>query len=157
MARIDWLTIETEYRGTTTSINKMALNHGISDGAIRKQAKKNGWIRDSGELRRSLVKDKLDGITRDSTGYAVRTLIEQSAEQDVIDMSDGLAVARGSIKKLLVMIEICEEAKEVKIILEANKIAIDTIRRIRGLDAEVEVSTDSWEMHLRSIEDAQND
>lgn len=148
----NWLGIETEYRGTQTPVLQIAKQHGISEGAIRKRAKKEGWVRDSGQLKRALVESKLAGITNASTRYEVRTLIEESAEQDAADMRDGLLVARTSIKKLLVMVELCEEPKNVKIILEANKVAIETIRRVRGLDVEVGQPGESWEDLLRQME-----
>lgn len=133
----DWLGIETEYRGTKTPVLQIAKTYGVTEGAIRARAKKEGWVRDNGKLKRALVDSKLAGITKNSTNYEVRNLIEQGAEQDAADMRDGLAVARSSIKKLLVLIDGCEDPKEIKVVVEANKIAIETIRRIRGLDESV--------------------
>lgn len=134
----EWLNIETEYRGTKTPVLQIAKTHGLSEGAIRKRAKKEGWVRDNGQLKRALVESKMAGITNDSTRNEVRTLIEQSADQDATDMNNGLAVARGCLCKLLILTETCEDPKEIKVILDANKTATDTIRRIRGLDEESE-------------------
>jgi predicted nucleic acid-binding protein len=148
---IDWVAVEAEYRATKNSVNQIAKNNNLTEGTIRLRAKKCGWVRITGDLNRKLVESKMVGITDQTTNYEARILIEQSAEQDALDMMDGLAVARKSIKTLTALVEVCEDAKEVKVILEANKIAIDTIRRIRGLDVESEKKDDSWEIHLKRI------
>lgn len=46
---IDWPEIEREYRATTRSIRDIATWFGISEGAIRKQAKKGKWVRSAQE------------------------------------------------------------------------------------------------------------
>jgi hypothetical protein len=45
-----------------------------------------------------------------------------------------LKVSRACIRNLLVIAEHSMDAKEIKVIAEANKVAVETIRRIRGLD-----------------------
>lgn len=151
---VDWLNIETEYRGTTTSVLQIAKAHAISEGAIRARAKREGWVRDNGKLRRSLVASKMAGITNKNTNYDIRNLIEQSADQDATDMNTGLAVARGCLCKLLILTETCEDPKEIKIILDGNKTATETIRRIRGLDEESDERTgDVVTMSRKTLED----
>jgi hypothetical protein len=63
------------------------------------------------------------------------------ATQDVADMNTGLAVARKSMQKLLAMVDAVDQPKEVKLIVEANKIAVETIRKIRALDDDAEGAT----------------
>lgn len=46
---IDWVGIEEDYRGTTRSIREIAAWFSISEGAIRKRAKKEGWGREAVE------------------------------------------------------------------------------------------------------------
>lgn len=151
---VDWLGIETEYRGTTTSVLQIAKTHMISEGAVRARAKREGWVRDNGKLRRSLVVSKMSGITNQATNYDIRNLIEQSANQDAADMNTGLAVARGCLCKLLVLTETCDEPKQIKVILDANKTATETIRRIRGLDEETdERARDVTTMSVKELEE----
>ncbi len=42
---VDWAEIERDYRAGTMSIRELAAWYGISDTAIRKRAKKDGWER----------------------------------------------------------------------------------------------------------------
>jgi len=43
MAKPDWEAIEREYRAGDSSIRALAEKHGVSDTAIRKKAKAEGW------------------------------------------------------------------------------------------------------------------
>lgn len=55
MAATDWEAIEREYRAGQLSIREIAREHGLSDGAIRKRAKAEGWQRDlSGQVRQAV-------------------------------------------------------------------------------------------------------
>lgn len=130
----DWIAIETEFRGTATPVLQIAKEHGVTEGAIRARAKKHGWVRDSGKLKRALVGSKLDGVTKSSTNYEVRNLIEEGAERDAQDMRAGLEVSRSCVSRLLEMVATADGPRDIKMIVEANKGAIETIRRIRGLD-----------------------
>lgn len=42
---IDWVEIERDFRTGTMSVREMAKWYGVSEGAIRKRAKANGWER----------------------------------------------------------------------------------------------------------------
>lgn len=42
---VDWAEIERDYRAGTMSIRELAAWYGISDTAIRKRAKRDGWTR----------------------------------------------------------------------------------------------------------------
>jgi len=42
---VDWVEIERDYRAGTMSIRELAAWYGISDTAIRKRAKRDGWAR----------------------------------------------------------------------------------------------------------------
>ncbi len=42
----DWERIELDYRAGVRSLREIAAEHGISEGAIRKRAKRDGWVRD---------------------------------------------------------------------------------------------------------------
>jgi chaperonin GroEL (HSP60 family) len=132
----DWLSIESEYIAGEKSVNAIAIEHGVSEGAIRAKAKKNGWIRSAAKTKRELVSNAMAGITKGVANVNIRNLIDAEAEQDVQDMQDCLTVARACVKRLYGMVSVCEEPKDIKIIVDANKSAMETIRRIRGLDDE---------------------
>lgn len=44
-AKTDWVAVEGDYRETRKSIREIGRSHGISEAAIRKRAKAEGWSR----------------------------------------------------------------------------------------------------------------
>jgi len=69
MAGHDWEAIEAEYRAGQMSVRAIASAHGLSEGAIRKRAKAEGWVRALAEKVRAAVRERLvraDG-TQDGT------------------------------------------------------------------------------------------
>ncbi|MEL6575036.1 MAG: hypothetical protein AAFQ81_04015 [Pseudomonadota bacterium] len=56
--RFDWEAIEREYRAGQLSIMEIARRFGLTDAAIRKRAKRDGWTRDLGDDVRRRIKDK---------------------------------------------------------------------------------------------------
>ncbi|GJE00568.1 hypothetical protein [Methylobacterium isbiliense] len=57
--RFDWEAIEAEYRAGQLSLREIAKRHGISDTAIRKRAKAEGWTRALADKVREAVREKL--------------------------------------------------------------------------------------------------
>lgn len=85
MTRPDWEAIESAYRAGVMSLREIASQHGISDTAIRKRAKKEGWSRDLAAkiqakaddlVRRREVRTKV----RSENATSERELIEANAE-----------------------------------------------------------------------------
>ncbi len=85
MAKPDWEAIESAYRAGVMSLREIASQHGISDTAIRKRAKKEGWSRDLAAkiqakaddlVRRREVRTKV----RTENATSERELIEANAE-----------------------------------------------------------------------------
>ncbi|HCI6016948.1 TPA: hypothetical protein NPN82_004287 [Klebsiella quasipneumoniae subsp. similipneumoniae] len=60
MAKPDWEAIETAYRAGVMSLREIAAQHGISEGAIRKRAKRDDWSRDLA----AKVKERADDLVR---------------------------------------------------------------------------------------------
>ncbi|OCG46009.1 hypothetical protein A9G28_11050 [Gilliamella sp. Fer1-1] len=60
MIKPDWEAIESAYRAGVLSIREIASKNGITDGAIRKRAKKENWSRDLSEK----IKNKSDELVR---------------------------------------------------------------------------------------------
>ncbi|EHE2154993.1 hypothetical protein KG918_004462 [Salmonella enterica] len=85
MAKPDWEAIETVYRAGVMSLREIASHHGISEGAIRKRAKRDDWSRDLN----ARIQQKADDLVRkQEVRKTVRTeteltecvLIEATAE-----------------------------------------------------------------------------
>lgn len=85
MARPDWEAIESAYRAGVMSLREIASQHGISEGAIRKRAKRDEWSRDLN----AKVKERADDLVRKAevrkqvrseTTLSERVLIEATAE-----------------------------------------------------------------------------
>jgi len=85
MAKPDWEAIETAYRAGVMSLREIASQNGISEGAIRKRAKRDEWSRDLN----AKVKERADDLVRKAevrkqvrseTVLSERVLIEATAE-----------------------------------------------------------------------------
>ncbi|HHS9942693.1 TPA: hypothetical protein ACTW7I_004087 [Klebsiella pneumoniae] len=85
MSKPDWEAIETAYRAGVMSLREIASQHGISEGAIRKRAKRDDWSRDLN----AKVKERADDLVRKAevrkqvrteTALSERVLIEATAE-----------------------------------------------------------------------------
>lgn len=76
----DWERIELDYRAGIKSLRQIAEGHGITEGAIRKRAKRDDWTRDLSER----IQDKAEQLVRKETvRTAVRT--ESATERQVVD------------------------------------------------------------------------
>ncbi|EEK7118075.1 hypothetical protein DR40_21195 [Salmonella enterica subsp. enterica serovar Typhimurium] len=85
MAKPDWEAIETAYRAGVMSLREIASHHGISEGAIRKRAKRDDWSRDLNariqQKADDLVrKQEVRKTVRTKTELTERVLIEATAE-----------------------------------------------------------------------------
>ena len=56
----DWERIELDYRAGIKTLRQIASEHGISEGAIRKRAKRDDWTRDLSDR----IHDKADQLVR---------------------------------------------------------------------------------------------
>lgn len=54
---VDWEAIEREYRAGQLSVREIARSYGVTDTAIRKRAKQEGWTRDLTEKVRQAAKE----------------------------------------------------------------------------------------------------
>lgn len=129
----DWIVIEGEYRAGTAPLRAIAGKHGITEGTIRARAKKLGWTRDAAKTKREIVAARMAGVTQEVAQNVMRN-IEDAAALDVADMDRALRINRNCLIALEIAAEKVEEPKEIKVIVEATGSAIESIRRIRGLD-----------------------
>lgn len=56
---IDWEAVEASYRSGSPSVRALAEAHGVTEGAIRKRATKEGWARDLTEKVKQATNEKL--------------------------------------------------------------------------------------------------
>ena len=80
MATPDWEAIETAYRAGMMSLREIAAQHGISEGAIRKRAKRDDWSRDLAAKVKERADDLVRKQVRTETALSERVLIEATAE-----------------------------------------------------------------------------
>lgn len=68
----DWAAIEADYRAGIKSLRQMAVQQGLSEGAVRKRAKKEDWARDLGPR----IKAKAQSMVRkEAVRSAVRSAV----------------------------------------------------------------------------------
>lgn len=127
---------EVDYRSGLLSVRAIAAKYGMPEPSLRQEARTRGWIRGLAATKRTMVSDVMAG--GDMYGHATEEEVKKrqliAAEQDLRDMNAGLNVARACIRALYNMVDETDNAKEIKYIVDANKAAIETIRKIRGLD-----------------------
>lgn len=79
---VDWERLEADYRAGILSLREIASAHDITEGAIRKRAKRDGWERDLTEK----VKAKAESLVRKEL---VRSQYAKDAraysEQEIVD------------------------------------------------------------------------
>lgn len=104
----DWEAIHSLYRAGLLSVRSIAEQHGISDTAIRKQAKKLGWARDLTDQVRAAAKAKVvrTEVRTNGSQSEPRTdeqIIEEASDQAaavILAHRSGLAQWRGIADKL---------------------------------------------------------
>ncbi|CAK7037862.1 hypothetical protein [Morganella morganii] len=83
--RPDWEAIESAYRAGVMSLREIASQHDISEGAIRKRAKRDDWSRDLNAKIKArsddmVRKQEVRRQVRSETALSERVLIEATAE-----------------------------------------------------------------------------
>ena len=83
--RPDWEAIESAYRSGVMSLREIASQHDISEGAIRKRAKRDDWSRDLNAKIKArsddmVRKQEVRRQVRTETSLSERVLIEATAE-----------------------------------------------------------------------------
>jgi hypothetical protein len=104
----DWETIESAYRVGSLSVRAIAEQNDITDGAIRKRAKKEGWARDLTAKVKQATSEKLvrAPVRTDGTHSKMRTddeIVEEASDAAasvVISHRIGLARWRSIADKL---------------------------------------------------------
>lgn len=122
----DWESIERDYRAGVLSIREIAKSHDISEGAIRKKAKANGWERDLSDRVAEKVRTEL-------VRSEVRTANPQT-EREIVEVAAATVVQvvrghRGRIKQGNELVELL------------TKQLIDVAGKRDEFEAEIEITT----------------
>lgn len=152
-ARIDWEAISRHYRAGARSLRDIADEFGVSEGAIRKRAKKEGWPRDLKEQIRAKAEEKvrIDAVRNGTQGYAERDVIEAESEiQSRIALSHrkDIPAKRDLVAKLFAEIESLTDGKDViEQMVEAlnsgdlDRMA-DSVRKVTDLPMRIKGTSD---------------
>lgn len=109
-AKTDWESIERDYRAGVLSIREIAKLHGITDGAIRKKAKENGWLRDLTEKVNAKVRsDLVRSEVRTADAQTERAIVEVAAAQVVHVVRDHRTVIKRMHSIALSLLEELDE------------------------------------------------
>jgi hypothetical protein len=79
----DWIAVEREYRAGIKSSRTLAAEFGISEGAIRKRAKKDDWQRDLAPK----IKAKAESMVRTATVRSVVRTESDISERVLVDVN----------------------------------------------------------------------
>ena len=143
-----WDSVRAE-REAGSSFRELAARHGVSDAAIVKRAKSEGWSdgKDVAEVIRRKVSEKVSGIVSTGNPKKKAEAIEAAASKAaaVVDMHKGEWAAHRD--RFGATTEDFEDGKLAKINAEMLKIRQEGERRAHGLDADVGKSdvTVRWE------------
>lgn len=114
--KADWERIEIDYRAGVKSLREIAGEHGISEGAIRKRAKRDGWTRDLADKIQQRAEDlvRTQAVrmeVRSEQRATERQVIEANAEAVAnvkmahrSDISRARAIVNGLLDELQEMV-----------------------------------------------------
>jgi hypothetical protein len=120
-AAVDWEAIETLYRCGVLSIREIARTHGLSDGAVRKRSKRDGWDRDltakvNAKVRSELVRTEVRTEVRTQDAVSERTMVEAGAAQIIALVRDHrvqISRNRAMITMLMGQLEMAAEHRDL--------------------------------------------
>ncbi len=78
--QVDWESVERDYSAGLLSLREIAAKYGVTEGAIRKKAKKEEWVRD---LTAKIAKKTDDLVRNEMVRSEVRS--EKASEKEVIE------------------------------------------------------------------------
>ena len=95
---VDWESIEREFRAGVLSLRVIAGTHGVTEGAVRKRALRDGWQRALADKVRAEVREKLARLDGTQEGTQER----KCKDVDIIEVASirGAAVVEAIRKDL---------------------------------------------------------
>lgn len=81
---VDWEAVEKEYRAGVLSVSEIGRRNGVTEGAIRKRAKRDGWERDltakvQEKVRTGLVRTEVRGESDGAKSRTERQIVDDAA------------------------------------------------------------------------------
>jgi hypothetical protein len=118
-SQADWVVVEKEYRAGIKALRQIAEEHGITEGAIRKRAKRDEWTRDltgrihakaeelvrKEEVRSAGTQSQLDAPTEREVVNANATAIAAADLTNRKDVILGIDISRGHLHELAALSE----------------------------------------------------
>ena len=176
--KIDWEAIEADYRVGYISVNQLAKNHGIIEGAIRKKAQKGNWpkdlsakikaaadrkvliaqnnkVRNTDEVRTILFEDNEIALVDRAS-----TLQAEKIEEHIKSLEELHSMAEKLGSKFSVMIDSAADSKDIASATQTFKSYVETQGRIITLDRQVyniedkSEKSDTFEDWLRKARNA---
>lgn len=133
---VDWIAVEVDYRSGSASNREIGTKHGTSESAIRRRAKKQGWTKGAAKAKRERVKAQMAGASETDIVQGLET----ATNEDIADMELGLSNARKALGVVGSQLDLMSDnpkladTGDLKRLTETNKINVEVIRKIRGLD-----------------------
>ena len=84
----DWEAIERDYRAGMLSVREIARRHDITEGAIRKRAKAEAWVRALADKVRAAVREKL--VRADGTQNGTHQ--QRASDAEVVEAASQVGV-----------------------------------------------------------------
>lgn len=91
----DWSIIEKDYRAGRKSLRTIADEHGVTEGAIRKRAKRDLWSRDLDEKIRQRTQEKV----RKQVVRKAGTQVDARTEKEVVERYSDAAASVDEIQR----------------------------------------------------------
>lgn len=80
--KVDWEAVSRHYRAGVRSLRDIGAEYGVSEGAIRKRAKKEEWPRDLSDQIKAKAQEKvrIESVRNGTQGASERDVIEAESE-----------------------------------------------------------------------------
>lgn len=86
----DWERIEADYRAGVLSVREIANNHDLTEGAIRKRAKRDEWSRDLAAKVRARAEEL---VRREEVRKAGTRPQETYSDKEIVDVNGGMVAS----------------------------------------------------------------
>src|SRR5437016_690710 len=81
---VDWETIEREYRAGVLSRREIAKRHDVSEGAIRKRAKRDHWLRDlTARVREKVRMELVRAQVREPNARTDQEIVDEASQEPI--------------------------------------------------------------------------
>jgi hypothetical protein len=118
----------------------------VTEAAVRKRAKSCGWVKMAADAKRQLVDAAMAGLGSRDAHQGAAELVAEQALEDAQTLRMSSSTYAGLITRLSQMSLSAADAREIKAIAEATRIATDGYMRARGLDKDGgEAKRTTWE------------